>query len=79
MVQLVVFVLALVAVYAIKAVAVARTHDELAQNSASFSWMSARPEDEATAASWATAEEAESAVQRRVAMGSTGALRRVGA
>ena len=39
MVELLVFVLVLAIVFAIKAFAIARTHDELVVNSASFSWM----------------------------------------
>lgn len=41
MVQLVVFVIALAAVYALKAWAVSRTHEELVADSTSFSWMRA--------------------------------------
>ena len=77
MVQLVAFIVVLALVYAIKAVAIARTHDELAQDSASFSWAAARPEDVATAASWA--EEEEAVVQRRAVASSPSMLRHAGA
>ena len=54
--QIAVFAIALVVVFAIKAIAILKTHDELVANDASFSWMSARPEDEMAAAEWATEE-----------------------
>jgi len=76
MVQLVVFLIVLAIVYAVKAVVVAKTHDELAVNSASFSWAAARPQDEATAASWAVEEESS---QRRDVVSAPSMLRRVGA
>ena len=76
MVQLVVFIIVLAVVYAVKAFAIAKTHDDLAVNSASFSWASARPQDEATAASWAVEEEPS---QRRAAVSAPSMLRRVGA
>ena len=39
MVQLVVFLLVLALVYALKAVAIARSHEELVADDAAFSWM----------------------------------------
>ena len=77
MVQLVVFVLVLALVYAIKAVVIARTHDELVQDATSFSWAAARPQDEVTAASWAIEEEA--VEQRRAVASSPTMLRHAGA
>lgn len=77
MVQLVVFVLVLALVYAIKAVVIARTHDELVQDATSFSWAAARPQDEVTAASWAIEEEA--VEQRRAVASSPSMLRHAGA
>ena len=56
MLTLAVFILVLIAVFAIKAVSVMRTHDDLAANAAAFSWASARPEDLARAESWSTEE-----------------------
>lgn len=76
MVQLVVFLVVLAIVYAVKAVVVAKTHDELAANSASFSWAAARPQDETTAASWVVEEESS---QRRDVVSAPSMLRRVGA
>lgn len=60
MLTLAVFVLVLVAIFAIKAVSIVRTHDDLAANAAAFSWASARPEDLALAESW-TVEEPQAA------------------
>ena len=79
MVQVMVFVVVLATVFALKAVAIMRTHDELAQDSAQFSWVTIRPQDEATAASWAEEEAVESASQSRVVVGHTARLRQVGA
>ena len=44
MLQIAVFAVVLVAVYAVKAFAVARKHQELAAQSVSFSWMHPRKE-----------------------------------
>jgi len=79
MVQVIAFVAVLAVVFALKAVAIMRTHDELAQAGAQFSWMAIRPQDEATAASWAEGEDVESTSERRVAVGSAARLRHVGA
>ena len=56
MLQLAVFVIALIAVFAVKAFAIAKTQDALLSNSASFSWASLRPQDEAEAIADAAAE-----------------------
>ena len=74
MLQIVGFVLVIAAMYAIKAVVISRAHDQLAGQSSSFSWMSARPEDEALAAAWSVAEEP----QRAETHVATGALRPIG-
>jgi len=58
MIQLIALVLVIAAVYAIKAFAIMRQHDELALNSTSFSWASAREQDAEEAQAW-TIEEAE--------------------
>ena len=55
MMQLVVFVLALVAVFAINAAIALRTRDDIVANSEAFSWMSAT-QDDADAAARAAAE-----------------------
>lgn len=52
MLTLAVFVFALVAMFALKAVSIVREHDALTANAAAFSWSSARPEDLETAESW---------------------------
>lgn len=76
MVQLAVFILVLALVYAAKAVAVAKTHADLASKSATFSWASVRPEDEATAASWTVEEET---VQHHSVVAAPSMYRRVSA
>lgn len=58
MLQIVGFVVVLAVVYAVKALAVVRTHEELAEQSVAFSWTAPRPEDVETAAAWAVEEEA---------------------
>ena len=58
MLQVIGFVLVIALVFAIKAVVIVKSHDDLAAQSASFSWMSARPQDVAVAESWSVAEEA---------------------
>ena len=68
MLQLVVFMVVLAVVYALKAWAVMRGHDELAAQDAAFSWMSLRPQDEETAAAWAADEQPERVVQRRASL-----------
>lgn len=76
MVQLVVFIAVLAVVFAVKAVAIVKTHDELVANSVSFSWAAARPQDETKAESWAEQEEAD---QRRAVVSAPSMLRSVGA
>lgn len=75
MVQFVVFTLVLAIVYALKAAAVWRGHEALAEKSASFSWASMRPQDEARAIAWAT-EEAAPVSEPRASLG-TAPVRRV--
>ena len=74
MLEIIGFVAIVALVYSVKAVAVMKTHDELAVDSTSFSWASVRPEDVALAESW-TVEEPAAAPQRVP----VGALRHVGA
>lgn len=74
MLQIIGLVLVIAVVFAIKAVAIVRTHDQLIAQDASFSWMHARPEDEAVAATWSVEEEAQRS-DTRVAVG---ALRPIG-
>ena len=74
MMQLVVFIAVLAVVFALKAVAIVKTHDDLAVNSASFSWAAARPQDEAKAEAWAEQEEAD---QRRALVSAPSMLRSV--
>ncbi len=57
MLQIVGFVFVLALVYAIKVVVVMRAHEELVEDCATFSWMSAHPEDQAVAESWTLEEE----------------------
>ena len=68
MLQVIGFVLVIAAVYAIKAVVIARTHEQLAEQGSSFSWMHARTEDEAVAATWSVEEEPRAA-ESRVSVG----------
>ena len=75
---LAVFLVALVVVYAVKAAAVLRAHDELVKQSVSFSWMSARSEDAARAENWAAEEEAAAEARARSAQGSFAGVHRVG-
>jgi len=42
----------LVAIYAIKAVSIVRSHNELAEKSAAFSWVAPEQRDEAAPAPW---------------------------
>lgn len=58
MAQIIGLVLVIALVYAVKAVAVMRSHDDIAEKFTSFSWMSVRAEDKATVESWAVEEEA---------------------
>ena len=74
MLQIIGLVLVIAAVFAIKTVAIVRTHDRLIAQDASFSWMHVRPEDEAVAAAWSVEEEARHS-DARVAVG---ALRPIG-
>ena len=57
MVELIGFVVIIAAIYIVKAVSIAKTHGELAEDCASFSWASAREEDVLKAESWAVEEE----------------------
>lgn len=59
MMQLAVLMIALVVIFAIKAISITKTHEELAENCSSFSWASIRPQDQETAASWTTEESVE--------------------
>lgn len=54
MVQIAVFVLVLIAVFAAKAVSIALTRDDMVAMSESFSWMKATPEDAVVASEAAT-------------------------
>ena len=78
MLQIAVFAVVLVAVYAVKAFAVARKHQELAAQSVSFSWM--HPRKEALAVLAATAQKAKPAArtQRPQFQMNTSSMRRVG-
>ena len=78
MMELAIIVLALVAVYAIKAVAIAKGHETLAANDASFSWAHMRAEDAQTAEEW-THEQPVAERQPRVALGTSPVMRHVGA
>ena len=62
MLQILGLILIIALIYAVKAVSIARQHKDLAANSASFSYMSLREEDEAVAESWTVEEERESGV-----------------
>lgn len=62
MLQLIGLILILALIYTVKAVSISRQHEDLAANSASFSFMSAREEDEAVAESWTVEEEREPSV-----------------
>ena len=57
MMQLALFVLALVAVFAVNAVIAIRTRDSIVADSVAFSWMSAKPEDAHAAAQAAEEQE----------------------
>ena len=57
MLQIIAFVFVLALVYAAKVATVLAKHEELSEQSSSFSWMSVRPEDAETSAAWATEEE----------------------
>lgn len=56
MLQIAGIVLVLAAIYAIKAFAITRNTEHMAEQSASFSWMSMREQDRETAAAWAEQE-----------------------
>ena len=75
MMQIAVFAIALVVVFAIKAIAIMKTHDELVANDASFSWMSARQQDEQLAAQWSVEEPDTNVSSATVTLGG---MRRVG-
>ena len=62
MLQLIGLIVILALIYAVKAISVVRQHKDLAANSASFSFMSLREEDEAVAESWTVEEEREPSV-----------------
>ena len=62
MVEVALFVLVLAAVFALKAVSIVFTRDELVANSSFFSWMQVRPHDAEPA--WLAEAEAETAPQR---------------
>ena len=73
MMALVVLVVALVAIFVVKAISIVKTSEDLAANCTSFCWAGIRPQDEETAASWTVEEPVE---QR--APSSFGAIRRAG-
>ena len=78
MMKLAIIVLALVLVFALKAVAIVKGHEGLASNGASFSWMRMRTQDVQTAEEW-TQEQPAIERQPRVALGSSPIVRHVGA
>lgn len=69
MLQVIGIVVVLAVVYVIKAVAVMKSHESLAEQSTAFSWARMRAEDEATAAAWATEEETVTVSEPRVTLG----------
>jgi hypothetical protein len=77
MMALVVFAIALVAVYAAKAAAVVLKHDDLAANCTSFSWMRPELPEEGQPAPWVAAEQREA--DSRVAVAGIRRAGRVGA
>ena len=78
MIQIVLFVLAIALVYATKAAAILLKHDEIAAQSASFSWMGMRQQDEQTAASWAIEEGRADTAKADIARGQLRSLRHAG-
>ncbi|HAM15054.1 MAG TPA: hypothetical protein DCP91_04190 [Eggerthellaceae bacterium] len=77
MLEIAVFVIALVAVYAVKAALVVRKHGDLAEKNASFSWMSLTAQDEAEAREAIAADNARES--GFVAVGAPRRLHRIGA
>ena len=73
MIEIIGLVAVLAVVFALKAVSIAKTHDELVADCASFSWASAREEDAALAESWTVEEE-----PRTPDYATVGTFRRVG-
>ena len=63
MLQIVGLIFILALIYAVKAIAIAKQSGELAQMSASFSWMHARKQDAEMAEAW-TVEEPAKAPER---------------
>ena len=78
MIQLVLFVLVIALIYAAKTAAILSKHDEISEQSASFSWMSIRPEDEAAAASWTVEEKASGVSEALTTRSSLSSLRHAG-
>ena len=66
MLQIAAVILALVVIYAIKAFAITKTHEELSANSTAFSWVRADADEEGAVPIWATGDvdEAEAAPSR---------------
>ena len=78
MIQLVLFVLVIALIYVAKTATILSKHDEISEQSASFSWMSIHPEDEATAASWAAEEKASGVSEALATRSSLSSLRHAG-
>ena len=78
MMILAIVALALVLVYALKAVAIVKGHEDLTSYDTSFSWARIRPQDVQTAQEW-TQERPAVERQPRVALGSSPFVRHVGA
>ena len=74
MMEIAVFAIVLALVFAAKAIAIVRTHDEIAEKSAAFSWASMRAEDAERAQNW-EAEEAAASSESSFALGT---MRRIG-
>ena len=74
MMEIAVFAIVLALVFAAKAIAIVRTHDEIAEKSATFSWASMRAEDAQRAQNW----ESEEAASRSESRYAVGAMRRIG-
>ena len=53
---LVILIIALVAIFIVKAISIAKAYEDLAESCTSFCWASSRPEDQETAASWTVEE-----------------------
>lgn len=66
MLQIIIFLLVLALAYVIKAGAVMLTHEELAQDFESFSWVRADAHEEGATPIWATEETEASEVAQRV-------------